>query len=55
MGGISETTVDLRLLFKNAVRLGTTALIVAPLTPGGSLRPSQSAAPSKLLQDFART
>ena len=41
-GGISETTVDLRLLFKNAVRLGATALIVAHNHPSGKLSPSKS-------------
>ena len=43
------------MVVKSSGREEPTALIVAPLTPGGSLRPSQSAAPSKLLQDFART
>ena len=41
-GGISETTVDVRLLFKNAIRLGATALIVAHSHPSGTLSPSRS-------------
>jgi len=41
-GGISETTVDVRLLFKNAIRLGATALIVAHNHPSGTLSPSRS-------------
>lgn len=32
-----------------------TAFIVAPLTPGGNLRPRKSAAPSKLSQALAST
>jgi DNA repair protein RadC len=41
-GGISDTMVDVRLLFKNAVRLGATALIVAHNHPSGELNPSKS-------------
>lgn len=41
-GGISDTMVDIRLLFKNAVRLGATALIVAHNHPSGELNPSKS-------------
>ncbi len=36
-GGISETTVDVRLLFENAVRLWATALINAHNNPSGEL------------------
>ena len=41
-GCISDTMVDVRLLFKNAVRLGATALIVAHNHPSGELNPSKS-------------
>jgi DNA repair protein RadC len=41
-GGISDTMVDVRLLFKNAVRLGATVLIVAHNHPSGELNPSKS-------------
>jgi DNA repair protein RadC len=41
-GGISETTVDIRLLFKNALRLGAIAIIVAHNHPSGVLTPSKS-------------
>lgn len=41
-GGISETTVDIRLLFKNALQYGATAIIVAHNHPSGVLKPSTS-------------
>ena len=40
--GISETTVYIRLLFKNALRLGAIAIIVAHNHPSGVLTPSKS-------------
>ena len=41
-GGISETTVDIRLLFKSALQCGATAIIVAHNHPSGVLKPSTS-------------
>tara|TARA_B110000046_G_C12907095_1_gene361206 strand:- start:8 stop:382 length:375 start_codon:yes stop_codon:yes gene_type:complete len=41
-GGISETTVDIRLLFKSSLQCGATAIIVAHNHPSGVLRPSSS-------------
>ena len=42
-GGISETTVDIRLLFKSALQVvGATAIIVAHNHPSGVLKPSTS-------------
>jgi DNA repair protein RadC len=41
-GGISETTVDIRLLFKSALQVGATAIIVAHNPPSGVLKPSTS-------------
>ena len=41
-GGISETTVDIRLLFKNALRLGAIAIIVAHNHPSGVFTPSKN-------------
>ena len=41
-GGISETTVDIRLLFKSALQCGATAIIVAHNHPSGVLKLSTS-------------
>jgi len=41
-GEISETTVDIRLLFKSALQCGATAIIVAHNHPSGVLKPSTS-------------
>lgn len=41
-GGISQTTVDLRLALKRALELGATAMILAHNHPSGGLIPSQS-------------
>jgi DNA repair protein RadC len=41
-GGISETTVDIRLLLKSALQCGATAIIVAHNHPSGVLKPSTS-------------
>jgi len=42
VGGISETTVDIRVLFKNALKVGAVSIIVAHNLPSGVLNPSQS-------------
>jgi DNA repair protein RadC len=42
VGGISETTVDIRILFKNALKVGAVSIIVAHNHPSGVLNPSQS-------------
>ena len=41
-GGISETTVDIRLLFKSVLQCGATAIIIAHNHPSGDLKPSTS-------------
>tara|TARA_B110001452_G_scaffold194067_1_gene164045 strand:- start:1517 stop:2086 length:570 start_codon:yes stop_codon:yes gene_type:complete len=41
-GGISEATVDIRLLLKSALQCGATAIIVAHNHPSGVLKPSTS-------------
>ncbi|MBT6567519.1 MAG: DNA repair protein RadC [Flavobacteriales bacterium] len=41
-GGIAETVVDLRLLFKRALELNATAIIMAHNHPSGNLTPSAS-------------
>ena len=41
-GRISETTVDIRLLFKSALQCGATAIIVPHNHPSGVLKPSTS-------------
>jgi DNA repair protein RadC len=41
-GGISGTVTDVRILFKNAVLLTTSGLIVAHNHPSGNLNPSES-------------
>ena len=41
-GGITGTIVDSRIIMKNAVRHGATALILAHNHPSGTLRPSES-------------
>ena len=41
-GGITGTIVDSRIIMKNAIRLGATALILAHNHPSGTLRPSES-------------
>lgn len=41
-GGITSTTVDIRLLMKNALEVGATALLIAHNHPTGHLKPSQS-------------
>jgi DNA repair protein RadC len=41
-GGIAETVVDLRLLFKRALELNATAIIMAHNHPSGNLPPSAS-------------
>ena len=41
-GRISETTVDIRLLFKSALQCGATAIINAHNHPSGVLKPSTS-------------
>ena len=39
-GGITHTTVDIRLLFKNALEQGAVALILVHNHPSGSTEPS---------------
>lgn len=39
-GGISQSVVDVRILFKNALDLFATAIVVAHNHPSGSLKPS---------------
>lgn len=41
-GGISQTVVDLRLLFKRAIEWNATAIILAHNHPSGNLTPSAS-------------
>ncbi|MDA7820569.1 DNA repair protein RadC [Flavobacteriaceae bacterium] len=41
-GGITQTTVDLRLVFKRAFEVGATGLILAHNHPSGGLTPSSS-------------
>lgn len=41
-GGINQTTVDIRLLFKRALELGAVAFIIAHNHPSGRLVPSAS-------------
>jgi DNA repair protein RadC len=41
-GGITATMVDTRLVFKNALAQGATALILVHNHPSGSLKPSQA-------------
>lgn len=41
-GGISETTVDVRVILKNALEAMATAIILAHNHPSGNLKPSQS-------------
>ena len=41
-GGITSTTVDLRVIFKNAVEQEAVSIIVAHNHPSGSLRPSKA-------------
>ncbi|MEJ6774817.1 MAG: DNA repair protein RadC [Flavobacteriia bacterium] len=41
-GGITQTTVDLRLAFKRAFKVGATGLILAHNHPSGGLTPSSS-------------
>src|SRR5690554_7849197 len=40
-GGITGTLVDVRLVFKEALQNGATAIILAHNHPSGTLRPSQ--------------
>lgn len=41
-GGITGTLVDVRLVFKQALELGATALILAHNHPSGTLKPSEA-------------
>ena len=41
-GGISSTVVDPRIIFKNALELGASSLIVCHNHPSGNLQPSQA-------------
>ena len=41
-GGISQTTVDIRLAFKRAFEVGATAFILVHNHPSGGLTPSNS-------------
>jgi DNA repair protein RadC len=41
-GGITGTLVDVRLVFKTAIELGATALIVCHNHPSGNLTPSEA-------------
>lgn len=41
-GGIAESLVDIRILFKKALELSATAIIIAHNHPSGSLMPSQA-------------
>lgn len=41
-GGITATLVDVRLIFKKALEIGATAIIMCHNHPSGNLRPSQS-------------
>lgn len=41
-GGIASTTVDARLIFKEAIELGTTQIIFCHNHPSGNLHPSQT-------------
>jgi DNA repair protein RadC len=41
-GGITQTSVDIRLALKRAFEVGATALILAHNHPSGNLKPSQS-------------
>lgn len=41
-GGITGTLVDVRLVFKSALELGATAIILAHNHPSGGLKPSQA-------------
>ena len=40
-GGITHTTVDIRLLFKNALEQGAVSLILVHNHPSGSITPSK--------------
>ncbi|MRT16642.1 JAB domain-containing protein [Vitellibacter sp. q18] len=41
-GGITETVVDIRLAFKEALQLGAVGIILAHNHPSGTLKPSQA-------------
>lgn len=41
-GGITNTVVDLRIIFKTALEKGSTAIILAHNHPSGNLEPSQN-------------
>lgn len=41
-GGITGTLVDVRLVFKNALQLGSVAVVLAHNHPSGTLKPSQA-------------
>jgi DNA repair protein RadC len=41
-GGITGTTVDVRLAFKNALQLGAVAIVLVHNHPSGTLKPSQA-------------
>jgi DNA repair protein RadC len=40
-GGIAETFIDIRLIFKKAFEIGATAIILCHNHPSGNLRPSK--------------
>lgn len=42
MGGMTSTIVDIRLLYREAILLGATAIILAHNHPSGKLEPSSS-------------
>ena len=41
-GGITGTLVDVRLVLKNALEVGATALVLCHNHPSGTLKPSQA-------------
>ena len=51
-GGLSETMVDVRILFRNALAAGATALAVAHNHPTGNIKPSVP--DNKLTQSISR-
>ena len=52
-GGITSTTVDLRLIYKKALELGATGLVLAHNHPSGNLMPSS--ADKQLTQRFVES
>jgi len=42
IGGITATLVDVRLIYKKALEMGATSIILCHNHPSGNLKPSQS-------------